>query len=298
MMASARRVREVLETMPGVPDVGTVQDVPVPLTLGVVCAGLSFAYSEETVLQGIDFNIGVRERIALIGRSGSGKSTLSRLLARMADPTNGNVLLEGRDISEYTLNALRRAICYVPQQPVLFSGTIRDNLLDANPAASRTEVDEVIAAAQLVSVISRLPQGLDTVLGPEAAGLSGGERQRLALARALLRQSPILVLDESTSALDLPTEEAVFRAVGSFRKNMALVLISHRLRSLTWVDRIILLDAGSIVAQGTHSALYRDSPLYRSLYETERSFENRSSADAQTRMNGRTESLLAPSRNS
>jgi ABC-type multidrug transport system fused ATPase/permease subunit len=214
----------------------------------------------------------------------------------MADPTNGNVLLEGRNISEYTLNALRRAVCYVPQQPVLFSGTIRDNLLDANPAASQTEVDEVIAAAQLLPVVSRLPQGLDTVLGPEAVGLSGGERQRLALARALLRQSSILVLDESTSALDLPTEEAVFRAVGSFRKDMALVLISHRLRSLTWVDRIILLDAGSIVAQGTHSALYRDSSLYRSLYESDRSIEIRLSGDAQAEMNARADSVLVPSR--
>jgi ABC-type multidrug transport system fused ATPase/permease subunit len=298
MMASARRVREVLETMPGVLDLGIVQDVPVPLARGVVCAGLSFAYSEDTVLQGINLNIGIRERIALIGRSGSGKSTLSRLLARMADPTDGNVFLEGRDISEYTLNALRRAICYVPQQPVLFSGTIRDNLLDANPAASQAEVDEAIAAAQLVSVISRLPQGLDTVLGPEAVGLSGGERQRLALARALLRQSPILVLDESTSALDLPTEEAVFRAVGSFRKDMALVLISHRLRSLTWVDRIILLDAGSIAAQGTHSTLYRDSPLYRSLYESDTSIESRSSGEAHAEMNGYVESVLVRSRNS
>jgi ABC-type multidrug transport system fused ATPase/permease subunit len=296
MLASARRVREVLETMPGVLDLGTIQDVPVPLADGVVCAGVSFAYSEEIILQGIDLNIGIRERIALIGRSGSGKSTLSRLLARMADPTNGNVLLEGRNISEYTLNALRRAVCYVPQQPILFSGTIRDNLLAANPAASQAEVDEAVAAAQLVPVISRLPQGLDTVLGPEAVGLSGGERQRLALARALLRQSSILVLDESTSALDLPTEEAVFREIGSFRKDMVLVLISHRLRSLTWVDRIILLDAGSIVAQGTHSALYRDSPLYRSLYESDRSIESPSSADAQAEMNARADNVLVASK--
>jgi ABC-type multidrug transport system fused ATPase/permease subunit len=296
MLASARRVREVLETMPGVLDLGTIQDVPVPLADGAVCAGVSFAYSEEIILQGIDLNIGIRERIALIGRSGSGKSTLSRLLARMADPTNGNVLLEGRNVSEYTLNALRRAVCYVPQQPILFSGTIRDNLLAANPAASQAEVDEAVAAAQLVPVISRLPQGLDTVLGPEAVGLSGGERQRLALARALLRQSSILVLDESTSALDLPTEEAVFREIGSFRKDMVLVLISHRLRSLTWVDRIILLDAGSIVAQGTHSALYRDSPLYRSLYESDRSIESPSSADAQAEMNARADSVLVASK--
>jgi ABC-type multidrug transport system fused ATPase/permease subunit len=270
MLASARRVREVLEATPGVPDMGTVETVPDPLSGGIVCTGVGFAYTPgDAVLQDIDIQIGKRERIALIGRSGSGKSTLSRLLARMADPTRGNVLLEDRSISEYTLSALRRAICYVPQQPVLFSGTIRENLLDADPAASQTDIEEAIAATQLGKVISRLPGGLDTILGPEAAGLSGGERQRLALARALLRRSAVLVLDESTSALDLPAEEAVFQAIGNFRPTMAIVLISHRLRSLTWADRMILLDAGRVVAQGTHSELYCYSSLYRSLYESD-----------------------------
>jgi ABC-type multidrug transport system fused ATPase/permease subunit len=270
MMASSRRVREVLETSPSVPDHGDVEAVPAPLVSGLACKAVSFAYPlGETVLRSVDLRIGRNERIALIGTSGSGKSTLSRLLARMADPTSGSIILEGRPIPEYRLKTLRRAICYVPQHPVLFSGTIRQNLLDANPAASQTEIDEVVDAAQLQPVVSRLANGLDSVLGPEATGLSGGERQRLALARALLRHSPILVLDEATSALDLPTEEAVFRAVASFRPGMAVVLISHRLRSLTWVDRMILLDSGSVVAQGTHSSLYRESVLYRRLYEND-----------------------------
>jgi ABC-type multidrug transport system fused ATPase/permease subunit len=296
MLASARRVREVLEASPGVPDMGTVEAVPEPLSGGIVCAGVSFAYAPgEAVLQDIDIQVGKRERIALIGRSGSGKSTLSRLLARMADPTQGNVFLENRIISEYTLSALRRAICYVPQQPVLFSGTIRENLLDANPAASQTDIDEVIAATQLSPVISRLPRGLDTVLGPQAAGLSGGERQRLALARALLRHSSILVLDESTSALDLPAEEAVFLAVGNFRPAMAIVLISHRLRSLTWADRMILLDAGRVVAQGTHTELYRSSSLYRSLYESDISEQDRPQNEAALTANGLRASVVIQS---
>jgi ABC-type multidrug transport system fused ATPase/permease subunit len=286
MMASARRVREVLSTEPSVPDLGTMTEIPVPLTRGVACVGVSFAYSGDNVLHDISLCIGARERVALIGRSGSGKSTLSRLLARVADPTTGDVLLEGRSVSEYTLKALRREICYVPQQPVLFSGTLRENLLDARPFASDDELDEVIVAAQLLPVVSRLPLGLETVLGPEAVGLSGGERQRLALARALLRQSSILVLDESTSALDLPTEEAVFRAIGGFRRETTLVLISHRLRSLSWVDRIVLLDAGSVVAEGTHSILYRDSPLYRSLYENEGLMESRTSILVPSAVNG------------
>jgi ABC-type multidrug transport system fused ATPase/permease subunit len=150
---------------------------------------------------------------------------------------------------------------------VLFSGTIRENLLYANGDATEAEIDHAIDVAQLLPVLARLPRGLETVLGPEAVGLSGGERQRLAVARALLRHSEILVLDESTSALDVPTERALLRSIAKFRSELALVVISHRLRSLTWVDRIILLDSGRIAAQGAHSALYSESALYRSLYE-------------------------------
>ena len=296
MLASARRVRDVLETASSVPDSGNITTIATPLVNGVVCNRVSFAYSHwEMALREIDLTIGPNERIALIGASGSGKSTLSRLLARMADPTSGSATLEGRALSEYTLRTLRRAICYVPQQPMLFSGSIRGNLLDANPTASQAEIDEAVEAAQLLQVVARLTDGLDTILGPEALGLSGGERQRLALARALLRHSPILVLDESTSALDLPTEEAVFRAVGSFRPNMAVVLISHRLRSLTWVDRMILLDSGSIVAQGTHASLYRESALYRRLYENDGVVHERPSVglnDAGESIGGRGEGLL------
>jgi ABC-type multidrug transport system fused ATPase/permease subunit len=270
MAASVRRVREILETQSKVPDEGKVEAIPNPLVQGLVCKSVSFAYSPgDTVVQDIDLKISRNERIALIGRSGSGKSSLSRLLPRVADPTGGDILLEGRATSEYTLSALRRAVCYVPQHAMLFSGSIRDNLLDGNAHATQNEIDEVIEAAQLIPVLRRLPRGLDTFIGPEASGLSGGERQRLALARALLRHSQILVLDESTSALDLPTEEAVFRAVASFRPNASVILISHRLRSLAWVDRMILLDSGKIVAQGTHSALYRESALYRRLYESD-----------------------------
>jgi ABC-type multidrug transport system fused ATPase/permease subunit len=270
MMASARRVREVLDTPSSVLDEGNVESVPDPLVSGVVCEDVSFAYSAGTVvLQNVSLRLGRGERIALIGSSGSGKSTLSRLLVRLADPSNGIVMVDGRPAPEYTLQALRRSICYVPQQAVLFSGTVRETLLEADPHASQADLDEAVKAAQLVPVLARLPHGLDTLLGPEAVGLSGGERQRLALARALLRRSSVLVLDESTSALDLPTEEAVFRAVASFRPTMSVVLVSHRLRSLTWVDRMILMDSGKIVAQGSHAALYRDSALYRKLFETE-----------------------------
>jgi ABC-type multidrug transport system fused ATPase/permease subunit len=268
MLASARRVRGVLETKSSVPDTGRLETVPSPLLLGLSCDSVSFAYAaEHRVLHDLTVQIGSSDRVALIGKSGSGKSTLARLLARVADPSSGRVMLEGRSAIEYTLRTVRRTICYVSQQPVLFSGTIRENLLYANRSASTADIDTAIEAAQLLPVLGRLPHGLDTVLGPDASGLSGGERQRLAMARALLRQSAVLILDESTSALDLPTEQAVLRSIATLRKDLALVVISHRLRSLTWVDRIVLLNSGRIVAQGTHSNLYNDCALYRDLYE-------------------------------
>jgi ABC-type multidrug transport system fused ATPase/permease subunit len=278
MLASARRVRDVLETRPSVADTGHVETIPSPLVLGLSCESVSFAYAaEHHVLENLTVQIGSRDRVALIGRSGSGKSTLARLLARVADPNSGRVMLEGKSASEYTLRTLRQTICYVPQEPILFSATIRENLLYANRSASAAEIDGAIDAAQLQPVLSRLPRGLDTVLGPDGSGLSGGERQRLALARALLRRSALLILDESTSALDLATEQAVLQSIATLRKDLALVVISHRLRSLTWVDRIILLNSGRIVAQGTHSNLYDKCALYRGLYEKDEVIDERRS---------------------
>jgi ABC-type multidrug transport system fused ATPase/permease subunit len=275
MVSSARRVREVLETEPTVRDNGSIKQGPSPLVFGLSCEEVSFGYSSaERVLHEVSFRIGHRERIAIIGKSGSGKSTLSRLLARMADPDLGRVLLERRPASEYTLQTLRRTVCYVPQQPVLFSGTIRENLLYANANATESDIQKAIEAAQLLPVLRRLPRGLDTTLGPEATGLSGGERQRLALARALLRNAAILVLDESTSALDVPTEQAVFQSIANYDTHMALVLISHRLRALTWVDRIVMLDMGRIVAEGTHAVLYSESALYRKLFDRDEQIED------------------------
>lgn len=280
MLASTRRVRDVLEAEPSVRDTGLLEAIRSPLVLGLSCESVYFAYAaDEPVLQDVSFRIGGRDTVALVGKSGSGKSTLARLLARVADPTCGRVLLEGRSVSEYTLRALRQMICYVPQQPVLFSGSIRENLLYADPRASHAEIDCVIEAAQLQPVIGRLPNGLNTVLGPDAAGLSGGERQRLAIARALLRRSAILILDESTSALDLPTEQLVLRSITNLRAGLGLVVISHRLRSLTWVGRIVLLSSCRIAAEGTHETLYRESAIYRQLYEEDRESDGHNSKD-------------------
>jgi ABC-type multidrug transport system ATPase subunit len=208
------------------------------------------------------------ERVAIIGSSGSGKSTLARLLVRGADPGRGRILLERQPLSEYRLESLRSAVCYVPQHPVLFQGNIRENLLYANPQATVEEIYRAINAAQFASVLDRLPNDIDTPLGPGAVSLSGGERQRLAIARSLVRNAAVLILDEATSALDGPTEREVLRSVAGFHRHQTIIAISHRIKSLGWVDRFVLLDQGHIVATGAHSILFAQSALYRSLFGT------------------------------
>jgi ABC-type multidrug transport system fused ATPase/permease subunit len=270
MLASARRVREVLDEESSVPDRGVIGTIPHPLEIGLACKDISFGYEPRTViLRNISLSLRSGERIAVVGKSGSGKSTLSRLLARLADPLEGQIMLEGKPLPDFALRELRRAISYVPQQPVLFSGSFRNNLLGGNPDVDEEEIQRVIEATQLKAVLKRLPLGTDAVLGPEAAGISGGERQRLSVARALLRRPSILILDESTSALDLPTEAALFRAVASLRADMSMIVISHRLRSLTWLDRIVVLNGGEVVAEGSHLELHRSCAYYRDLYERE-----------------------------
>lgn len=179
----------------------------------------------------VTFKIEAGECVAIIGPSGAGKSTLTRLLVRAADPIDGTIRLEGCPLTEDTLASLRSAVCYVPQHPVLFLGSIRENLRYANPHANIDEMYRATQALQLPAVIDNLPQGLDAPLGPGAASLSGGERQRLALARSLLRKSAAIVLDEATSALDAPTERMVLASLAQFRMHQTMIVVSHRIKS-------------------------------------------------------------------
>jgi ABC-type bacteriocin/lantibiotic exporter with double-glycine peptidase domain len=265
--ASIRRVRELLDLEPTVRDSGTRRLGSDGLNQGFDIQDVSFSYGSKAVLSNLTFQIGAGERIAIIGASGSGKSTLARLLVRAADPESGCILLEDHPLTDYTLASIRGTVCYVPQHPVLFQGSVRENLMYANPRASVEQMLRAIEAVGLASVLSQFPQGLDAPLGPGAVGLSGGERQRLAVARSLLRESAALVLDEATSALDAPTERVVLQSLAKFRTNQMIIVISHRIRSLTWVDRFVLLDQGRILAAGTHSSLHAQSVLYRSLFD-------------------------------
>jgi ABC-type bacteriocin/lantibiotic exporter with double-glycine peptidase domain len=265
--ASIRRVRELLDLQPTVRDSGTVVLGSARLNHGFEIQDVSYSYGSKIALNNIALQIGAGERVAIIGASGSGKSTLARLLVRAADPCCGRILLEQNLLTSYSLASLRATVCYLPQHPVLFGGSVLENLLYANPRANAADIDRAMQAVQLGSFLSQLPQGLDAPLGPGAVNLSGGERQRLAVARSLLRESAALVLDEATSALDAPTERMVLHSVAQFRRNQTIIVISHRIKSLTWMDRLFLLDQGQIVATGTHSRLHAQSALYRSLFD-------------------------------
>ena len=265
--ASIRRVREVLDLEPTVKDSGMRWLESAHLSEGFNIQDVSYSYGKKGALSNITLKIDAGECVAIVGPSGAGKSTLVRLLVRAADPGSGSIRLEGRPLTDYTLASLRSAVCYVPQHPVLFQGSVRENLLYANPQANADEMFRAIQAVQLESALDNLPQGLDTPLGPGAVSLSGGERQRLALARSLLRKSAVLALDEATSALDALTERMVLRSLAQFRAQQTMIVVSHRIKSLAWANRFVLVDQGKIAAVGTHSVLYAQSALYRALFD-------------------------------
>ena len=266
MLASARRVLDVTSEQPSVANTGTITVISRGLNCGLRMEDVHFRYTaERDILRNITLDIRPGESAAIVGLSGSGKSSLARLFVRLAEPWSGSVFVDQRRAAEYTLTALRSYISYVPQTPVLFQGTIRENLLCGNPEANRRWLEEVIVATQLEPVLERLDRGLDHPLQAAATGLSGGELQRLAIARALLRDSAVLILDEATSALDAPTEAAVLGSIRELQPEKTLIVISHRVKALSWVDRLFLLENGSIAAQGNHTAMCVQSALYRSL---------------------------------
>ena len=220
---------------------------------------------ERVVLDALSLLIAPGETVALVGPSGAGKSTLLELLLRFYDPEHGAVLFDGIDVRSIDPKALRRWLAIVPQQPVLFSGTLRDNIRYGAQEASDAAVDDAVAAAQLGALVAKLPAGLDTRVGEFGATISGGQRQRVAIARAILRQPRVLLLDEATSALDADSERAVQLALAEVSRDRTTVIVAHRLATVRSVARIFVLDEGRLVASGTHDSLLRSSPLYERL---------------------------------
>ena len=220
---------------------------------------------QRIVLDDFSLRIAAGETVALVGPSGAGKSTLLELLLRFYDPERGAVLFDGVDLRAIDPKALRHWLAIVPQQPVLFSGSLRDNIRYGAPDADDAAIRDAVVAAQLAALVESLPEGLSTRVGEFGATLSGGQRQRVAIARAIVRQPRVLLLDEATSALDADSERAVQLALAEVSRDRTTVIVAHRLATVRSVERIFVMDAGRLVGSGTHDSLLRSSPLYERL---------------------------------
>lgn len=228
---------------------------------------VSFRYqTERPILQDLSFQVPSGSKVAIVGASGAGKSTIARLLYRFYELEAGRILIDGQDIRKVSLESLRRAIAIVPQDTVLFNTSIRDNIAYAKPDASAAEVDQAIAMAHLQDFINSLPQGDQTQVGERGLKVSGGEKQRIAIARAMLKGSPILVFDEATSSLDSASEQAILKAMREVAQQHTSLVIAHRLSTITDADQILVLQQGQLVEQGSHLQLLAANGRYASLW--------------------------------
>lgn len=269
--ASADRINEVLQTEPEIAD----RDNPdrSAVTSGKVAfEHVSFAYGsgeDEWVLKDISFTAEPGQTVAILGATGSGKSSLVSLIPRLYDVTQGSVKIDGTDVRDIELKHLRSRIGMVLQESILFTGTIRDNIRFGKPDATQEEVEAAAKAAQAHDFIMKLPEGYDTLLGQRGVNLSGGQKQRISIARALLIRPQILILDDSTSAVDLGTESRIQKALKELMKQSTSFLIAQRISSVLEADKILVLEDGQIAAAGTHRELMAASPVYQDIYRSQ-----------------------------
>jgi ATP-binding cassette subfamily B protein len=263
--ASAGRIYEILDEQPSVVDRPGAVDL-------VECRGevgfdhVHFGYGNgPEVLRGIDLHLRPGEIVALVGRTGSGKSTIPRLLSRFYDVSGGAVTVDGHDVRDLTLASLRHHVGMVPDEPFLFSVSIRDNIAYGRPDAGMDEIVAAARAAQAHEFIEALPDGYDTVVGERGYTLSGGQRQRISIARTLLSNPPILILDDATSSVDVNVEQDIHEALRTLMRNRSTIIIAHRLSTIGLADRVVLVDEGRVVAEGTHVELLANEPRYSAI---------------------------------
>jgi thiol reductant ABC exporter CydC subunit len=268
-VGAGERLFEIVDAEPEVTDPSDPLPPPADHTLRFDDVTFRYEPHGPPVLRDISFTLEPGKRVAVVGPSGAGKSTLADLLLRFWDPTSGGITLGGRDLRDLAQTRLRELVGVVSQDTHVFTDTLRGNLLVANPRATDADLCRVLARAHLSDLAERLPDGLDTHLGEQGFRLSGGERQRLAIARALLKDAPILVLDEPTANLDPETEAGVLEAAYELMPGRATLVITHRLARMEEVDEILVLDRGRIVERGTHEGLVVARGLYRELFEAQ-----------------------------
>ncbi|HEY1085610.1 MAG TPA: ABC transporter ATP-binding protein [Candidatus Saccharimonadales bacterium] len=265
----ASKVTEILASDVEVvdkPDAGklTVSDARIDIK------NMSFGYpdsEDSTVFKNLHLTIPAHESLGLVGRSGGGKSTLTQLLLRYMNVSAGEILIDGTNIADVTQDSLRASISYVPQDPFLFHRSLRDNIAYGKPGATDEEIIAATRKAYASEFIEKLPKGLDTIVGERGVKLSGGQRQRIAIARAILRDAPILILDEATSALDSESEKYIQQALAELMKDRTSIVIAHRLSTIAKLDRIIVLDEGKIIEDGSHTELLKNNKTYASLWK-------------------------------
>jgi len=265
-LAAARRIFDLLDIK------STIQDKPgaIPLPLfqkNIEFNNVSFSYDGKTeILKNINLNVRYGEVIALVGTSGGGKSTLVNLIPRFFEVTKGNIKVDGHDLRDVTMKSLRSQLAIVSQQTILFNDTVRNNIAYGDPGREENEIIAAAKAAHAYDFIRELPNGFDTVIGESGARLSGGQQQRLSIARALLKNAPILILDEATSALDTESEREVQKALENLMKNRTTFVIAHRLSTIKNADRIIVMQDGRISEEGNHESLLARDGVYTMLY--------------------------------
>ncbi|MFP5388599.1 MAG: ABC transporter ATP-binding protein, partial [Thermoleophilia bacterium] len=252
-----------------------VKEKPGALAMGrakgrIAAKDVSFSYaSRKRTLSGISFEAAPGERVAIVGQTGAGKSTLMSLLIRFYDPKSGRIEIDGVDIRDLELNSLRDQISVVLQEPLLFSGTIEENIAYGSPGASRQSIEAAARAANAHDFVAALPNGYGTVIGERGAQLSGGERQRVCVARAFLKDAPILILDEPTSSIDSRTESVILDALDDLMEGRTSFLIAHRLSTVHHADQILVIDQGRIAERGTHAELVEAGGIYRRLHDAQ-----------------------------
>ena len=264
-LAGAERIFQVLDTEPGIRNRPGAAELP-PIREGISIEGVTFRYEEDPVLRDVSLKIRAGEAVAFVGMSGGGKTTLVNLIPRFYDVSEGRVAIDGTDIRDVTLESLRAQIGIVTQQTILFNDTVRGNIAYGDVRRSDGDVVRAAMAANAHDFIQRLPQGYDTVIGEQGVKLSGGERQRISIARALLKDAPILILDEATSSLDTESEIEVQDALEKLMRGRTTLVIAHRLSTIRNADRIVALVDGRIVEEGTHESLLEKKGEYFKLH--------------------------------